>query len=418
MVNIMKNLISKFSFLIQVALVALVTTSISAAAISSDKSISGNSSGNSATRSFAKTNPTLVRKSPKSEKRRAGGTYQTQASIKPVENNRQKINADAASTPRLRADKNSLQRATTSAFGFEVFDATVFYFRDLDNDGFYSDIDIEMDVDIDSGSADVFAEIFYLNTNGEWQFLSSTEVFSITGNLASDSFTTAITLLDGFPDNYYDLLIDIYEEGIPGIVATLEAADDVDLALVPLEDLSFDSSFNSNALLLDTLFMDLFDDYDADGFYSEFDFEISLQNETFGRRLQAVFYSRDTVTDWFFETSTASVFVNRGETVTFSISGDWNTGYVTDYYDFLVEIVDIDTGEVIDDFGPEYNALFERPMESNDFDEAIQTVIFVEESYSSGSADWLLMLLLTLALVSRGIVQSKKKAKNNEFEDF
>ena len=411
MVNIMKNLMRNSSFLIQVVVVALATSFISAAPVTSKAQ-------NVTTRAFAKTNPSEIRKTLKQQMQRSGGVYQTQAFIQTALDNKQKINANALLQPRLRAEKNGLQSFSTSAFGFEVFDASVFLIGDQDNDGFYSDFDIEMDVDIDSGTANVFAEIYFLNSNGDWQFLSSTAVFSITDNLASDSFTTAITLVDGFPDNYYDLLIDIYEEGIPGIVATIEASDDADLALVPLEDLNFDSNFNTNELILQQLSMGLFDDYDLDGFYSEFDLEISLENQTFGRRLQAVLYSRDTVTNWFLETSTASVFVNRGESVTYTISGDWNTGYVTDYYDFLVEIVDVDSGEVVADFGPEYNALFERPMESDDFDSAIETIIIVEDGYSSGSTDWMFVLILMLALITRITTQSKLSSNKQTLKNL
>jgi hypothetical protein len=403
----MNKILSKNFFVKQVFLAVITTAFISAGATANPTTKTFNNS----VHSFAKTNPANVRKNTKQKQQRVGGSYKTEALIKSATNQTQTqtTNANSKQQPRIRAQKKALQLSKTAAFGFEVYDASVFLIGDQDNDGFYSNFEIDMDVDVDSGSANVYAEIFYLNSNGEWQYLSSTEVFPITGNLASDSYTTAITLVDGFADNYYDLLIDIYEDGIPGIVATIEAANDTDLEFVPLEDLTFDATINPNQLFLDSLSMTLFNDYDSDGFYSEFGLEISLQNETFGRRLQAILYSRDTVTNFILETSTASVFVNRSETVTFNINGNWNTGYVTDYYDFLVEIVDADTGEVVDDYGPEYNLLFERPMESNDFDVPGETVIIVEESYSSGSSDLMIMLLLSLALIFRVSKKSNTK---------
>ncbi len=405
MVNKMKNTNTNFTFFRRILATAFVTSLISVSVVSASDS----DNNSTQVKSFAKSNPNAVRQTGKQNSSRVGGVYKSTTRIQQSTMDKQALQSSqylaVQKNIRLRSSdlKNSKLdgAASTSAFGFEVYDASVFLIRDLDNDGFYSDFDIEMDVDIDSGSANVYAEIYYLNNNNEWQWLSTTDVFSISGNLASDSYTTAISLVDGFADNYYDLLIDIYEDGIPGIVATVAASDDTDLAFVPLEDLNFDAISSSNELLLDDLSMSLFSDYDLDGFYSNFDFEISLDNETFGRRLQAVFYSRDSVSNWFLETSTAAAFVNRGETVIFQINGSWNTGYETDYYDFLVEIVDLDSGEIVADYGPEYLTLLERPMESDDYDSTQGPVIIVEESYSSGSSDLILMLLLSMGLISR-----------------
>ncbi len=412
MVDIMNDRTNKFTTFTRVFAVAFaaaitITSFSSTASAETSREVRG-----SVAKSIAKSNQGKVRQTGKEAKPRNLGNYKTQVKVNTL-SNKMLINKSSESSKldiRLRGSSvqsnKDIPQASTSAFGFEIFDASVYLVGDRDGDGYYSDFDIEMDVDIDTGSANVYAEVYFLNDNGDWQWLSTTDVFSITGNLATDSFTTAITLVDGFPANYYDLLIDVYEDGFAGIVATFEPLDDADLGLIPLEDLIYDASANSNELFLDRLSMTLLDDFDLDGFYTEFEYSITLDNDTYGRNLKAVFYTRDTVTNWVEEVTTASVFVNRGDSVSFFIDGDWETGYPTDYYDFLVEIVDADTGEIVNDFGPEYQAMFEQPMESYDFD-ATGNVVYVEESYSSGSTGSILLLLMLLTMLVRVATNNK-----------
>ncbi len=351
-------------------------------------------------RSLAKANPATVRNTDKMMQKRNSGEYKTSVTI---QSPKQKI-ASSSKTARLR---KTSPESSTNAFGFEIYDAVVYLLEDMDNDGFYSEFDVEIDVDVDSGFADVYAEIYFRNGNGDWQYLTTTEVFEIESNLASDSYTVAIQLLDGFPTDYYDILIDVYEDGFAGIVATLEPFDDGDLEFLPLEDILNDSG--SNSLILDYISMDLFGDYDFDGFYHQFDIEIAISNETFARNLQAVLYYRDSVSGWYFATETTPTWVSYGDNLTISINADWGgTDFPTDYYDFLIEIEDVDTGEVVDSFGPEYLALSEKPLESSSFDE--DTVVD-EVHYSSGSSNSVFILLLLLIGVTRSFYGKKAKIK-------
>lgn len=329
-------------------------------------------------------------------------TYKSHvATLKPtsVENRIQKSSTE----PNEKIRKAS-PLYSTNAFGFSVYDASISLLTDNDGDGYFSEFELNFDVDYDNGTTDVYADIYYRKPGGEWLWFYTTNDFQISGNSSSDNYSVISNLTTGFPSDSYEFLIDIYESGIPGIVVTYSSADDVDLSNVPLEDNGYDSTLN-NALVLQTLSLNLIDDFDFDGFYTGFNFLIDLDNQSFSRNLYAILYSRDSIDGWHKEHTTDTVMVNVNELVEFSIDGLWNTGYETDYYDFLFEIVDADTGEVVSDFGPEYQALSARKLESANWDQAPDVV--VEENYSAGGLDFLFILSLGLLALIR--VYSNRK---------
>ncbi len=288
---------------------------------------------------------------------------------------------------------------STNAFGFRVFDASISLITDRDKDNYYSEFELNFDVDYDNGATEVYAEIYYRTDGGDWLWFYTTEDFQINGNTSADSYSVITELTSGFPGNRYDFLIDIYESGVEGIVDTYSSIDDLDLSGILLEDNGYDSPLN-NAISLQSLSLNLIDDLDFDGFYTGFNLHINLDNQSFDRNLYAILYSRDSASDWYKEHTTITVKVHFDEQVEFSIDGLWNTGYETDYYDFLVEIVDADSGEVIADFGPEFQALSARKLESADWDDT--TDVIVEENGSAGSNDiQLLFALMLLAVVRR-----------------
>lgn len=289
----------------------------------------------------------------------------------------------------------------TNAFGFSVYDATVNLITDNDNDGYFSEFALNIDVDFDGGAAAVYAEIYYRTAGGNWLWFDTTDNFQINGQVSSDSYSVISNLTAGFPSEQYDFLIDIYEVNVPGIVVTYSSVDDVDLANVMLEDAGYDSAVN-NDLTLQSLSMNLFGDDDHDGFYYSFNLTAEITNQSFDRNLYAILYSRDSTNDWYKEHTTTTVQVNLNETVEFSIDGTWNTGYPTDYYDFLVEIVDADTGEVLVDFGPEYQVLSQKALESSDWDNSMDVIV---GSSSGGSFNLSLLMGLILFGMSRKLIK-------------
>src|SRR5690606_487509 len=111
---------------------------------------------------------------------------------------------------------------------FRIYDARSQLRRDRDKDGYHSEFRIEFDADSLIGDALVYARL-YMRRVGEtdWQLYHTTDDFWIYGESGNDDYHVTTTLDDGFATGEYDILIDLYEVGFSGIVATIDASDDV-----------------------------------------------------------------------------------------------------------------------------------------------------------------------------------------------
>lgn len=121
-----------------------------------------------------------------------------------------------------------------------VGDAIIISSIDLDADGYKSEITYAIDVDVSSGSANVFMQVYakqsfesvYTPT-----FPPSTPVFSITGSSSNDA---AIIGFSGFPHGEWDFQFKVLREGSSIVEDTYDDTDDNDLKDVLLELLGED----------------------------------------------------------------------------------------------------------------------------------------------------------------------------------
>ncbi len=122
---------------------------------------------------------------------------------------------------------------------FSIYEASSRLFTDNDLDGFYQTFSVTFDADlIGFGSyerADVYAELYLSRDGGPWVHYYSTDIFTIIGDSSDDDFEVLTTLHTGYPADYYDVLIDLYEVGFDDIVATLSSDDTDNLYALPLE---------------------------------------------------------------------------------------------------------------------------------------------------------------------------------------
>ena len=109
-------------------------------------------------------------------------------------------------------------------------------FTDNDNDGFYRDFKISFDVDTQHNqSKDVFARLYQRTAAGAWQLETETQVFTVDGTSATDSFAIEGNWQSGYATTYYNFRIEVID------AATHQILDDVSnefssLLQVPLED--------------------------------------------------------------------------------------------------------------------------------------------------------------------------------------
>lgn len=93
---------------------------------------------------------------------------------------------------------------------FEIYEADVRLYSDLDGDGYHHAINVFFDVDVSVDSATVYARL-YLSREGEpWKPYFTTDLFEIHGDDPADAYEVETELLEGYLPGYYAVLIEVY----------------------------------------------------------------------------------------------------------------------------------------------------------------------------------------------------------------
>ncbi|WMS88347.1 choice-of-anchor H family protein [Pleionea litopenaei] len=289
---------------------------------------------------------------------------------------------------------------------FYFFDADAWLLSDVDGDGYYSEFRVTFDADTIYDFADVYAVLYLSRNGGPWQEYHVTDVFEINGESGSDDYQVTTRLNFDFPPGDYDVLVDLYEYGYSGIVATISAEDDIHLSSLPLEDLTFEDNYDQGFWFYDVA-TDLISDSDNDGYYSQFAITFDVDTDFASAEVYAEIFFINEDGNWELE-YTSNDFWLDGESAAdqLVVEFDWNAGYPTGLYDFKVVIRDSVSQERLAQAGPEYPALSQVPLESYDRDNSPSSGGGTggsngggsSSSYESGGGSfvWLLPLLAML----------------------
>ncbi len=120
--------------------------------------------------------------------------------------------------------------------GHRIYDAEVYLTYDDDHDGFYSGVEVTFDADTDQFAADVYARLYLSLEGGPWIEYYTTDVFTIFGTSAGDTYTVETDLLEGYPTGYYDMLIELYEWNDHHHAASFGPLESSSMSVLPLED--------------------------------------------------------------------------------------------------------------------------------------------------------------------------------------
>ncbi|RDX37300.1 GlyGly-CTERM sorting domain-containing protein [Kangiella sp. HD9-110m-PIT-SAG07] len=295
-----------------------------------------------------------------------------------------------------------------------IHDAAVLLFDDNDGDGNYSQLRVDFDVDSSYAEYfDVYAELFIRRVgDAQWTHYYTTDVFEIYYDYSSDEYSVTTRLNTGFPPGNYEVLIDLFEYGYSDIVDTLDPYDDFDLTNLPLEDKTYESSGVSSDTYVDNVKTEIFTDADDDGFYREFTLTFDVDTESSADRdVYVNLYQRNNGGSWEFETE-SNVFTVYGYSSedAYEISGNWQSGYPANYYDFRLEVIDADTGEVLDDVSPEFSSLLQVPLEdaNSDTRESNPNPPSSTSSSESGGGSTSLLTLILLGLLGAWRQKTKR----------
>lgn len=148
-----------------------------------------------------------------------------------------------------KASKNLISQHNSENYyaDFAIYSATSFLQDDYDGDGFYQTFSVTFDADIydytDYQVGEVYALLYLSKNGGPWTHYYTTDNFLIEGDTDLDEYEVMTTFLSGYADDYYDVLIDLYEVGYSGVVATYSADDSNALYALSLESANYDEPY-------------------------------------------------------------------------------------------------------------------------------------------------------------------------------
>jgi hypothetical protein len=253
---------------------------------------------------------------------------------------------------------------------FYIYDAVSTLRRDRDGDGYHSEFRIRFDADVRIGDALVYARL-YLRRAGEseWYLYRETDDFWIYGQSGSDDYYVTTSLDAGFATAEYDVLIDLYETGYPGIVATLGPRDSGALSGLPLEEIGLDVPIEIPGYSIGEVRTDLITDADRDGFYSRFKITFDPDADVQPRLAFARIWVRARGGEWIEEYVTDDWWIETsGTSDAYALDVDWVSGYPTSYYDVQIDLYDAATERLIASVGSERPELAQLPLEDRSRD--------------------------------------------------
>jgi hypothetical protein len=329
----------------------------------------------------------------------------------------------SAPAPQNSAKSHSLRGATktaalksvrpSSATGlaelssdFSFFDASSTLLADRDGDGFHREFRVRFDADVVSGSARVFARL-YLRRAGDrdWLLYHETDDFEIFGDDGDDDYFVSATLDDGWPTGDYDVLIDLYESGFSGVVATIGPFDSDGLALLPLEEVGLDQPLELPGYSIRDVSSELLIDDDGDGHFSKFRIEFDPDADFDGTFVYAEVWVRPQGGEWIKEHVSDDFLVDAsGNADTYRLTADWVSGYPTAFYDVQIDLRDAQTGALVASAGSERPELSRIPLEDQARDTRVNPppanggggVVTSQEHGGGALGGWFAMALLLL----------------------
>jgi hypothetical protein len=253
---------------------------------------------------------------------------------------------------------------------FYIYDAVTTLRSDRDDDGYHSEFRVRFDADVRVGDALVYAKL-YLRRAGEseWYLYRETDDFWIYGQSEDDDYYVTTTLDAGYSTGEYDVLIDLYESGYSGIVATLGPAESGELSYLPLEEVGLDVPIELAGYSIGEVYTDLIEDGDGDGYFSRFQISFDPDADYDTRLAYARIWVRARGGEWIEEYATEDFRIDQsGTDDMYVLDVDWVSGYPTSYYDVQIDLYDSESEVLIASAGSDRVDLSQIPLEDRSRD--------------------------------------------------
>lgn len=167
-----------------------------------------------------------------------------------------KKNTNKKPSPSAKSNQGEFNANTLSSFShydsFSIYNAVSYLLDDIDGDGYYQSFSIVFDADFYSTSpvdyANVYAELYLSRDGGPWIHYYTTDIFTIHGESEEDEYEVISTLDQGFINDTYDILIDLYDADYDELVVSYNSDDDNALYALPLESNNFDQLYETEVI--------------------------------------------------------------------------------------------------------------------------------------------------------------------------
>lgn len=164
--------------------------------------------------------------------------------------------ADSTTTER-RSEYKALQKnlkdtkVTTQAYQSHVWfhSIDVFISGDINNNGYYHRLEVELDADTSLPYQQVFAEFTLLPTYGTERVYYTSSVFELYSQSPDDWLAIDTVLDNRFAPDDYLLTVRLFDAATGFMLAEISGFDDVNLDYIPLEDYTRDSYIGSSTTI-------------------------------------------------------------------------------------------------------------------------------------------------------------------------
>jgi len=186
-----------------------------------------------------------IRHTDVSDQRSGKATAKTRAEV--LKSRSSKAEAKTSQNNLITPSYSHLNSSQDYSADFAIYGATSLLQDDYDGNGFYQTLSVTFDADIYSYTENQFGEVYallYISKNGgPWTHYFTTDSFIIEGDTDLDEYEVITTLLSGYPSDYYDVLIDLYQVDYNDIVANYSSDDSNALYALPLESADYDEPY-------------------------------------------------------------------------------------------------------------------------------------------------------------------------------
>lgn len=138
--------------------------------------------------------------------------------------------------------ENSVSAAKPFPASFEIFDAWIELSGDLDRDGYYHQLRLTFDADVNTAVETVYVKLYLSREGGDWYQFASSDLFEIYYDSVDDTYEVVSELVEGYMPGYYDVMIELHSLYHPGVVAS-RVLDSFNSGIdIALEDLQHDEA--------------------------------------------------------------------------------------------------------------------------------------------------------------------------------